>query len=195
VVRGPHLELRYPREDDAPALFRLARDPEVTRFFSWGPYRAEQEARAWLATLPARRAAGSALELAIAERDAGVIGVTLLTELSRRDRRCVLGTWLGRDWWGSGANHESKALITHLAFGPLALERVGAYADVRNLRSQRALERIGFTREGVLHGWHRHGGEPRDVVLYALLRGDWERSPLHAAQVEIAGEPPEAFRP
>ena len=47
-VRGSELLLRYAREDDAPALFALASDPEVTRFFSWGPYTDESEAAAYV---------------------------------------------------------------------------------------------------------------------------------------------------
>ena len=38
VVRGPRLSLRYARADDAAALYELGRDPDVSRFFSWGPY-------------------------------------------------------------------------------------------------------------------------------------------------------------
>jgi ribosomal-protein-alanine N-acetyltransferase len=178
---------------DATALFALARDPQVTAFFSWGPYNREQEAAAWLATLPARRASGTALELAIVDRSDQPIGITLLTELARRDRRAVVGTWLGRAHWGTGANCETKALLAHLAFGPLRLERLAAYADVRNARSRAALQRLGFVHEGVLRGFHRHDDVPRDVAIYALLRPDWERGPLHAVPASIAGHLPEAF--
>ncbi len=121
------------------------------------------------------------------------IGITLLSELSRRDRRAVVGTWLGRAHWGTGANRETKALICRLAFETLGLERLGAYADVRNARSQGALERLGFAREGVLRGFHRHGGEARDVALYSLLRSEWERGELASVPSRIEGAPPEAF--
>jgi len=193
MVCGPSLALRYPGPRDASALFALARDPGVTRFFSWGPYRDEREARTWLATLPARRARGIALELAVVDTADVAIGITLLSELHRRDRRAVVGTWLGRCHWGTGANRETKALITHLAFGLLGLERVGAYADVRNTRSRKALERIGFTCEGVLHEFHRHDGIPRDVALYALLRRQWRLGKLAQLPVRISGTPPAAF--
>jgi ribosomal-protein-alanine N-acetyltransferase len=192
-VRGPQLSLRLPATRDARALFALARDPEVTAFFSWGPYRDEQEAAAWLATLPVRRESGTALELAIVDGDDVPIGITLLTELARRDRRAVVGTWLGRAHWGTGANREAKALVAHLAFGPLRLERLAAYADVRNARSRSALQRLGFEREGVLRGYHRHDDAPRDVAVYSLLRDDWEGGALHAIPASLAGQPPDAF--
>jgi ribosomal-protein-alanine N-acetyltransferase len=195
TVRGAGLQLRCPRLADAPALFALAGDPEVTRFFSWGPYRELGEVEAWLGTLAARRAAGTALELVIVDEQAGPIGITLLTEFSRRDRRCVVGTWLGRAHWGTGANRQVKALMAGLAFGQLGIERLGAYADVRNDRSQIALQRLGFEREGVLRAFHRHGGEPRDVAIYGLLRADWSGSPLAEVELVLSGEVPAAFRP
>lgn len=185
--------MRYPRAGDAPALFALAADPEVTRFFSWGPYRRPEEASAWLATLPARRAAGEALELAVVDGSDAPIGITLLSEFSLRDRRAVVGTWLGQAHWGTGANREAKALICRLAFEALGLERLGAYADVRNARSQAALQRLGFSPEGVLRGFHRHRGDARDVALYSLVRSEWERGELADVPVRIAGAPPPAF--
>jgi [ribosomal protein S5]-alanine N-acetyltransferase len=192
-LRGPHVSLRIPRAEDAQRLFELASDAEVTRFFSWGPYQRVEEAAAWLETLPERRASGTALELAIVDRDDWLIGITAVLEVSLRDRRAVVGTWLGSAYWGTGANAASKALIAHLAFGLLRMERLGAWADVRNPRSQRALERAGFVREGTLRALHRHYDERRDVISYSLLREDWEGSQLAARAVEIRGAVPAAF--
>jgi ribosomal-protein-alanine N-acetyltransferase len=192
-LRGPRIGLRIPRADDAHRLYELASDPEVTRFFSWGPYEQESEAEDWLATLAPRRAAGIALELAVVDADDWVIGITGVLEISRRDRRAVVGTWLGQAYWGTGANAESKALIAHLAFGPLRMERLGAWADVRNPRSQRALERLGFVREGTLRAFHRHHDERRDVISYALLRDEWASLELAAVSFTLIGDIPQEF--
>jgi N-acetyltransferase len=192
-LHGPTLDLRYPARDDAAALLALGGDAEVTRFFSWGPYGALDEPLAWIATLAAKRERGEQLDLLIVERGGGPIGVIGLSELSRRDRRAVVGTWLGRRWWGSGANAEAKALVMHLAFVRLGLERLGAYAAVENARSQAALERLGFTREGLLRRWHRHGEHVHDVLVLSLLRAEWEGSRLAAVPVALEGEPPRPF--
>ena len=194
-VRGRELSLRYARREDAPALFRLASDPDVTRFFSWGPYRRMKEAEEYVAGLPAKRAQGKMLEFVIVHPDAGVIGVTGLSEFSLRDRRAVIGTWHGKEWWGSGANRQSKTLALALAFRGLDLHRVSAWCGTDNGRSQAALERLGFVREGVLRSWHVHAGEAKDVVAYGLLRSDWEASDLAAEPVEITGEVPRQFLP
>lgn len=193
VVRGPSLTLRYPRAADAPRLFELASDPEVVRHFSWGPYRSAEEPLPWIEDAERRREQGEWLEFAIAGAADELIGVTGLTELSRRDRRATIGTWLGRPYWGTGANRESKALLLAVGFRRLGLNRVTALASPGNERSLAALERIGFVPEGILRAWHIHRGETRDVTVLRLLREDWERGGLSELPVEITGDPPGAF--
>jgi ribosomal-protein-alanine N-acetyltransferase len=193
AITGPSLRVRIPCADDAPALYRHACNPEVTRWFSWGPYASEDEARAYLARLPGQRERGEQLDLVVEHLRSGPIGISGLTELSVRDRRATIGTWLGRDWWGTGANRECKALMCHVAFALLGLERVGAYANVDHTRSQRALERIGFEHEGVLRRFHRHHGRPLDVAVFSLLRDDWLAGPLRAVPVEVNGTAPQGF--
>ena len=192
-VLGPSLTLRYATPRDASALFSLGRDPEVTRFFSWGPYVSVDEPLAYIQGLAGERTRGERLDFLIVVRSGDAIGVTGLSEPSVRDRRAVVGTWLGRAWWGTGMNRESKALIARLAFVELGLERLGAYADVENVRSQVALERLGFVREGVARRWHRHGSRVRDVVLYSWLKEEWEASALARVVVRVVGELPPAF--
>lgn len=193
IVSGPTLELRYATSADVPRLFELGGDESVTRYFSWGPYVSADEPAAWVAGLDERRSRGELLEFLIVHREDGPIGVTGLSEFARRDRRATVGSWLGRPWWGSGANFESKALITALAFRGLGMHRLTAWANTRNGRSQAALERVGFRREGVLRAWHRHGEEYHDVVVFSLLANAWEGSALAEVDVAFAGAVPDAF--
>jgi ribosomal-protein-alanine N-acetyltransferase len=173
-IAGPTLELRPPEAGDAPALLALGRDPEVTRWFSWGPYRQ--------------------LDLVVVHPEHGPVGVTGLSERHARDRRATVGSWLGRPYWGTGLNAEAKELLFHLAFRHLGLERLGAYADVRHARSQRALEKVGFRREGVLRQFHRHGAAAKDVVVFGLLREEWLASPAAAVPATLQGDVPAAWR-
>jgi ribosomal-protein-alanine N-acetyltransferase len=189
-LRGPQLTLRLPAPEDAAALLALAGDAEVTRWFSWGPYTSVEEPLAWIAAQEAKREAGIQLDFIIHHREHGPIGVTGLAELSIRDRRAMVGTWLGRQHWGTGANAESKALIAHLAFAICGLARIGAYSNPENARSAVALERVGFTHEGTLRSWHRHGDRQLDVHVYGLLVTEWQNGPLHDVPVTAIGVPP-----
>lgn len=193
VVSGPTLSLRYAERADAPRLLELGSDALVTRFFSWGPYRRLPEPEAYIASLEGKRERGELLEFLTVHRDDGPIGVTGLGELSTRDRRATVGSWVGRNWWGTGANFESKALVAGLAFEHLGIERLNAWTNTRNGRSQVALERVGFRREGVIRAWHRHGDDVHDVVMFRLLRREWEHSPLASVPVEVQGSLPPAF--
>jgi RimJ/RimL family protein N-acetyltransferase len=85
------------------------------------------------------------------------IGIKLLPDLRRKG----LSTGAGR------------LLIRHL-FDSTDLDRVEAYSEVVNLPGRRGLERIGFRLEGVLRGVHLRGGKHRDLVLYSLLRSDFD---------------------
>ena len=84
-------------------------------------------------------------------------------------------------------------MITAVAFRELGLDRVTAWANTRNGRSQVALERVGFRREGVLRGWHRHGDHVHDVVVFGMVRSEWEASPLAEVPVRVTGSAPAAF--
>lgn len=196
ALSGPTLTLRIPTEDDAEELLRLASDPEVTRWFSWGPYTDVAQPRRFLAGLPEERLLGFKLDLLAVHHELGPAGITGLYEFSVRDRRCVCGTWFGRDFWGTGANRESKALLQHLAFELLGMQRFGSYSNPVNERSTRALKGVGLRHEGILRGYHRHGDDFLDVNIFGLLRQEWERSPLRAefeGAIDVVGSPPPTF--
>ena len=194
LLHGPSLTLRYPEDADADALLALAGDPEVTQWFSWGPYTSVDQPLAYIARTRQWRATGQQLDVLVERRGEGVIGVTGLSEFSARDGRCIVGTWFGRTAWGTGANRESKALIAHLAFAVLGQHRLGSYSNPANERSTRALLGVGFRHEGVLRDWHRHGQSWLDVNVFGLLRGDWETGGLRSEfDVRVEGEPPPGF--
>jgi len=193
ALHGPTLTLRPPVASDAPALLQLAGDPEVTRWFSWGPYTAVDQPLAYVERCAGQRERGEHLDLLVVHRERGPAGITGLSEFSWRDTRCVVGTWFGRAFWGTGANRESKALIAHLAFVLLGMHRLGSYSNPANERSTRALLGVGFRHEGVLRHWHRHGQAWLDVNVFGMLRPEWEAGGLARVPVRVDGVPPPAF--
>lgn len=94
----------------------------------------------------------------------------------RPDHRSVeIGwTWLGQDWQRTSVNTEAKLLLLGHAFERMGCVRVEFKTDARNLRSQRALERIGATREGVLRQ-HMIVQDDfiRDSVYFSVLDKEW----------------------
>jgi RimJ/RimL family protein N-acetyltransferase len=107
--------------------------------------------------------------------DGNVIGSTSYWDFDAGNAHVEIGsTWLSRASWGTGRNAEAKLLLMGHAFEALELERVAFRTDIRNERSQRAIERLGATREGVhRHEMRRRDGSWRDSVHYSLLRSEW----------------------
>ena len=103
------------------------------------------------------------------------IGTTSLYEVVPAVRTLAIGhTWLGRPWWRTGHNTESKLLLLSYAFDELGAARVVWHTDIRNERSQAAIARLGATKEGVLRKHRiRFDGSWRDTVQYSMTDDDW----------------------
>ena len=117
-------------------------------------------------------------QLPFAQRLAGsgeLVGTTSCYEVDPQRRSLAIGhTWLARRHWRTGLNTESKRLLLGHAFDTLGAERVVWHTDIRNTRSQTAIERLGASREGVLrHHRRRPDGSWRDTVQHALVATDW----------------------
>jgi len=84
------------------------------------------------------------------------------------------GTWLHPRWHGSGVNGRMKRRMLAHAFEKMGMERVQIKTDILNTRSQRAIEKLGAVREGVLRShMRRPDGTMRDTVMYSVTRGEW----------------------
>ena len=106
-------------------------------------------------------------------------GSTSYYGMDEPNRRIAVGhTFLGRAHWRTGANREAKLLLLTQAFDELGCERVELHTDIRNVRSQRAIEGLGATREAVLRRHRRRpDGSWRDTLLYAILAAEWPACP------------------
>lgn len=76
------------------------------------------------------------------------------------------------DQRGSGYGAEAQRLLAEYLFQTFPIARVEAQTDVTNLAEQRALEKAGFTREGVLRKAQWRAGDWHDLVVYSRVRGD-----------------------
>ncbi len=133
-------------------------------------------ARDEIVTALAARARGERFPFAQLDADTGeVLGTTSYYEVQPAVRTLAIGyTWLGRRWWRTGHNTESKLLLLGNAFDELGAARVVWHTDVRNERSRAAILRLGATFEGVLRK-HRvlPDGTWRDTAQYAMTDDDW----------------------
>lgn len=157
------------------ALAAISADEELWRLLP-EPLATREDIERWVERALANAATGSELPFVTIERaSGGVIGGTRYMDIRREHRAIEIGsTWLGRAWWRTAMNSEAKYLMLRHLFDVLGCRRVSLKTDGLNLRSQRAIERLGAVREGVLR---KHmivqGGRARDTVYYSILDDEW----------------------
>ena len=169
------LRLRMVREEDAEALFDVFGDADVTRYWSHPPLRDLDAARALVAEIHGLWRARTLLQWGIATRtDDRVVGTATLAEWNRAHRRAEIGFALGRAHWKRGYVAEALPAVCGFGFERMGLHRIEADTDPRNEGSIRALERLGFRREGHLRQRYFQHGEHQDALVYGLLAGELE---------------------
>ena len=170
------LVLRSLAPSDAPALFAIFGDPAVCRYWSRPALPDLQAATELQAEIARHFAARTLFQWGIAEQATGaIVGTGTLAALSSEHRRAEVGFALAQAVWGRGYAAEAVPALLGFAFDVLALHRLEADVDPRNTRSIRALERVGFTREGYLRERYFLHGEVQDAIVYGLLRREWIR--------------------
>jgi RimJ/RimL family protein N-acetyltransferase len=149
---------------------------EVFRWLSESPPHTVDDAIGQIERALASRAQGQRFAYTQFDAVTGEFaGSTSLYDVNPALRTLAIGfTWLGRSWWRTGHNTESKLLLLSYAFDELGCARVVWHTDIRNERSQAAIARLGATREGVLRKHRiRRDGSWRDTVQYAMTDDDW----------------------
>lgn len=167
------LRIRQLAADDVPGLYAIFSDPKVMRYWSSDPLPDLAAARALYEDIDALRVADSLYQWGVVGSDDGaLIGTVTLSRLDRQHRRAEIGFAIRSDRWGRGYASEAAARLVRHAFEELALHRLEADADPRNVASLVVLEKLGFRREGYApHRWYV-GGEWADSVLLGLVRSD-----------------------
>ncbi|AEC20467.1 hypothetical protein PT7_1927 [Pusillimonas sp. T7-7] len=117
----------------------------------------------------------------IEERSGELIGTSRYHDIIPSVARLEIGyTWYAKRWQRSHVNTACKLLLLRHAFGTLGAQVVGWRTDNFNLASQRAIERLGAHKDGVLrHHALRRDGTVRDTVMYSLLAGEWPEVEKH----------------
>lgn len=189
TLSGRHVRLEPLSPEHAKGLFEAGTDPGI---WTWLSLRRP-------ADLPATEAM---VEQTLADPDrrpwaqidvasGRVAGTTSYYQVVEKHRILSIGhTWIGADWQRTGLNTESKLLLLRHAFETLGAQRVAWETDIRNLRSQRAIERLGALREGVLRAHRiRPDGSSRDTVTYSMLAPEWPaaKARLNERLVSAAG--------
>ena len=166
--------LRETAPKDVDAVFAMESDPVAMRYWSKLPMRDLAEAVAAVERARGLFQSRVALRWSITRpANDWMLGHLSLFNFSEQSGRADIGYGLAREHWGQGFMNEALTAVVDYAFGPLGLRRLEADADPRNQPSCRALERLGFTREGLLRERWQVGDEVSDTAFFGLLSREW----------------------
>ncbi|WP_433368741.1 bifunctional pyridoxamine 5'-phosphate oxidase family protein/GNAT family N-acetyltransferase [Actinoplanes sp. CA-142083] len=192
TLAGKHVRLEPLAPAHAAGLVEALADEEVWRYLPTLQPRTLDEMAIYLADLRRRQWTGLQLPWAQVEPGTGtVIGVTSYHDIDPVNRSLAIGhTMVGRRWWRTGVNTEAKLMLLEHAFETLGAEKVFWYTDIRNERSQRAIARLGATRDGVIRRQRlRPDGTWRDTVLFAMTVEEWPAAAERLRERLAAGGP------
>jgi RimJ/RimL family protein N-acetyltransferase len=188
LQRGP-VRLVPLAAEHAAGLAQAAADGELWKLWVTSVPAPGDEA-AYIAKALKQQAEGSRLPFAVLCSDTGrVLGSTSYHDILPAIGRLEIGyTWYARSVQRTAVNSSAKWLLMHHAFETLGASLVGWRTDIHNLASQRAIERLGAQRDGVLrHHALRPNGTVRDTVMYSMTAEEW---PAARARLETALERP-----
>ena len=168
TLDGRYITLEPLAERHARDIFDVMQDEDVCRYLAWPPPKALDETLVLIRQAEGLMSRRESIVFAQIWKATGrAIGSTRLLDVRPADRQVEIGsTFLGRDYWRTAANTESKFLF-------LGCVRVALKTDGRNVRSQEALARLGAVREGTLRKHMHVRGYQRDTVYFSILDTEW----------------------
>ena len=177
IVENDIVKLRPVQMSDIEAIANAANDERIWEHMS--------------VTLLTQEAVENYIENAIKEREKGIsymftviekktdniVGCTSFLDISFPHKRLEIGaTWYNPTVWRSAINTNCKFLLFQYCFEVLNLNRIQIKTGHENYRSQKAIERIGAVKEGVLRNHMiRKEGTIRHTIMYSVIVEDWEK--------------------
>jgi RimJ/RimL family protein N-acetyltransferase len=187
TLTGKYVRLEPMTEAHVPGLTAVGLEKSIWEHMLYGNVHSEDDIRNWVRDILSRP---DLPFVAIHLESGRVVGATRYLNISPENRGLEIGgTWYGVEFQRTAVNTECKYLLLRYAFETLDCIRVQFKTDLRNERSQRAIERIGAVREGVLRN-HMilPDGRYRHSVFYSILDTEWPNVKKRLEKILVMGE-------
>jgi len=177
---GEVVYLRDITWDDAQDILNICDD----RIFEHTTYclRTIEDVEKFIQSALKNKQAGTEYPFVIVHKETNqIIGSTRFLDISKEHKRIEIGsTWLHPSYWETAVNTECKYLLLNYCFEQQNYQRVQIKTGHENIQSQKAIERIGAKKEGILRN-HMilPNGKVRHTVMYSVIREEWEEVKTH----------------
>jgi ribosomal-protein-alanine N-acetyltransferase len=169
------LQLRFFELSDAERVRELVGDKAISDTTLHIPYPYEKGmAEEWISTHRIKFEAGESIHFAvILKTTAELIGAVSLI-IEKGFNRAELGYWIGKEYWNQGYCTEAAGSILDYGFGQLLLHKITASHFSGNPSSGKVMSKIGMKKEGFLRKHVAKNSKFEDLVVYGILREEWE---------------------
>lgn len=161
---------------DAPDVQRLAGEYEIAAMTLLIPHPYEDGmAQEWIQTHAKEFEEGTAVNFALARRDSGELCGAIGLGIDKVNHNAELGYWIGKPYWGQGYCTEAAKAVLQYGFEVMGLHRIHSLHFSHNPASGRVMQKIGMSYEGFRPQHTRKWGKFMDVVMYGILKSDWQQ--------------------
>ncbi|HLA58898.1 MAG TPA: GNAT family N-acetyltransferase [Puia sp.] len=176
ILKGKSLSLIPVEEKYLEELLSFSANPVIWEHLPKEIFNRE-ELLQWYLQTKEDEASGKAIPFLIQDiQSLEIMGSTRILDLDVANRKAEIGwTWINPKYFGTKINVEAKLLLLDYAFTVLRLNRIQFRADERNIRSRRAILKLGATFEAVLRNFkQRRDGSVGNAFLYSIISSEWE---------------------
>lgn len=177
VLEGSRVKLIPLVMDHAEELWESAKNEDLWQHYTFRRMENFDKFKDFLAGSLKEAETGKGFTFTIIDKATGKMrGGTSFLDIQPASRSLEIGrTWLAKELHGTGFNAECKFLLLRYCFEEMKLIRVFFKTDSNNIRSQKAMEKIGARFEGVLRNHMiRDDGTFRHSAYYSIIEGEWK---------------------
>jgi len=118
--------------------------------------------------------------LIIDKRTNKVAGSTRYGNINVSSEKCEIGwTWYGKDFQGTGLNKSCKYELLKFGFENIKLRRIQFSADTENIRSQKAIKKLGAKKEGIFkNNYIDASGKSKDDIYFSIIKQEWDATKI-----------------
>lgn len=175
VLETSRLRLVQMNTKSLDSYYEIMSNDEVTKYYGMDSLQSREDARKLLESmhLTYENKRGIRWGIVLKENNE-FIGTVGLNNLSLFSKRAEIGYELHPNYWGKGITTEAVKEVLRYSFEKLNLNRIGAVTYPENIPSYKLLEKIGFSKEGLLRGYIYQKEQSHDAFVFSILKSEWE---------------------
>lgn len=176
LLETDRLILRRVTSDDANSMLTYLSDADVMKYMGLEPFRSIEEALDEISWYESIFENGTGIRWGISLKGQGeIVGSCGFLNRVAKHSRAEIGFELHKEYWGKGIASEAIASVVSYGFEQMNLQRIEALIELENTSSQKAVERQGFMREGLLRSYEYTCGKFDDLYMYSIVKPDYVR--------------------